>query len=123
MSEGNGHTGLTLDEILAIEDRSPVFCEIPEWGLDEGKPRGVWMLPCSGSERDKFEQADAGDQGGREHLLAGCLCDADGNRFNPSPAQLMELMGKSGKTIQRMAVMAADISGYFIRDPEDLAKN
>ena len=74
--------GLTLEQILAATDRTPVEVQAPEWG------GVVYILPMSGNDRDAFEAelTSLRDENGRTQvvgvrarLCARMLCDENGN--------------------------------------------
>ncbi len=121
-------TGLTKEQILAVQDVKPVAVEVPEWGGT------VYVRPMSAGERDRWEGEllDRSEmrkesiakavEDLRAVFLAKCLCDQDGTLLFGSE-DLKALSGKSYRAVDRVYEAAQTINGLSEADVEDLEKN
>ena len=119
---------LTLQEILAAQDRAPVEVEVPEWG------GVVYVVGMSGDDRDRFDStwgdklsqsSENGpvDLGGlRALVVSKTLCDADGVLLCSRESEVTQLGRKSASALDRVFALGAKLSGIELGD-EDTAGN
>lgn len=121
-------TGLTKEQILAIQDVQPVPVEVPEWGGT------VYVRPMSAGARDRWE-GDLIERGEKrkesiakatENLravfLSKCLCDESGVLLF-GPEDIAALSGKSYRAVDRAYEAAQSLNGLSESDVADLEKN
>ena len=121
-------TGLTKEQILAVQDVNPVAVEVPEWGGT------VYVRPMSAGERDRWEgellergekrkeSIKAATENLRAVFLAKCLCD-DAGVLLFGPDDIEALAGKSYRAVDRAFEAAQTINGLSEADVEELEKN
>ena len=121
-------TGLTKEQILAVQDVKPVAVEVSEWGGT------VYVRPMSAGERDRWEgdllergekrkeSIGAAVENLRSFFLAKCLCDEDGNLLF-GPGDVEALAAKNYKPIDRIYEVAQSLNGLSEADVEELEKN
>lgn len=103
--------GLTIEDVLPLDDCDVRKVECPEWGGD------VYLTVMSGDQRDEYDQRiadldDAGTlQGIRAFVVAASWCDENGKRANPSVENIARLGSKNGKAMQRLFKVACQLSG------------
>ena len=119
---------LTLDQIFAAQDRTPVVLDVPEWGGE------VFVVGMSGDDRDRFDsewgaRLNEGDKdepmdlgGLRAKVVAKTLCDESGVLFCSSEAHATQLGRKSAAALDRVFSLGCKLSGIDLAD-EDTAKN
>ncbi len=121
-------TGLTKEQILAVQDVQPVAVEIPEWGGT------VYVRPMSAGERDRWEgdlleRSEKRKEGVakavenlRAVFLSKCLCDQDGKLLF-GPDDIEALSGKSYRAVDRAYEAAQSLNGLSEADVAELEKN
>jgi hypothetical protein len=125
MSEQNGKTALTREQILAAIDMKIEAVEVPEWGGI------VYVRNLTGKARDKFESTRYRMKGKeveiihdntRAGLLSATLCDKDGV-LQFSQADIDALGDKNGAVLDRLFDVAQRLSGMRREDYEQKLKN
>lgn len=116
---------LNKQQILEASDIQMVPVDVPEWG-------GVVMVKgLTGKERDQFESSIVSFKGRnqtlnlsniRAKLACLAICDEDGNRLF-SEKELEELANKSAQALQRIFLVAQQLSGITGEDVDDYLKN
>ena len=121
-------TGLTKEQILAIQDVKPVPVPVPEWGGT------VYVRPMSAGQRDRWEgelldrtekRKDgiaAAVENMRAQFLAHCLCDENGVILF-GPDDIEALSGKSYRAMDLLYEKAQTINGLSEADITELEKN
>lgn len=108
---------LTLDEILAANDRTVRKVSTPEWGGD------VYVGTLTADERDAWERDAAEGKPTRASLVGRALCDENGVRLNPSPAQVMALGRKASGPMERCIDAIMALNCMRKSDVEEMEKN
>lgn len=118
---------LSIDDILAAEDRPIRREDAPEWGGT------IFLRAMTGDERDRYDQLtaemfegkDDGDdedwRGLRALHLSMTMCDADGERIAFTAAQRKGLGNKSSAVLVRLTAVANRLNG--MGTGEELEKN
>jgi len=127
MTQQNGNTPLTREEILAADDIISETVTIPEWR----KGGTVIVRGLMGDERDDFEascirgkgrKTEVNYRNARAKLVARSCFNPDGSRmFSDDDVAL--LGKKSAAALNRVYEVAARLSGLTEEDLEELAKN
>ena len=118
---------LSLDDIIAVEDRGIVDEDVPEWG-------GIVRLrPLSGRDRGRLEAKMVSLQGGqiqanvfagfREELVSMCLVDERGEPYPNRQAVVKAMAAKNSAVVDRLFVRCQKISGLSEEDVNDLVGN
>ncbi len=110
--------GLTIEQILAADDRPVSSVECPEWG---GR---VYVRPMSGAKRGELSERQSNAEDAQDFqvwLFAAGACDKDGNPLVVSEKQLADLAEKNAAPLERVAERVLAISG--IGDTEETEKN
>lgn len=93
---------LTLKQIKDANDLKVVRVPMPEWGGDDAF---VYIRNLKAWQRDRFE-AEVG-KGDSLHLyarlVAMSLCDEQGNFYDPTEEDIIELSEKSAAAMSRLA--------------------
>jgi hypothetical protein len=120
---------LDLAAVKGARDLKQVEVSVPEWG--EGAT--VALRGLTGTERDAFEAsaAERHEKGGiramsgiRAYLVALTLLNEKGERMFPdADAGAVELGGKSGLVIKRLADVAMSISGLSNEKVEEILRD
>jgi hypothetical protein len=99
---------LSIDELLAVEDRPITAVRIPAWNAE------VLLRVMTGVERDSMSSMQDNKtkptvKEMRRALFVRGLCDADGNRL---PAHVIEkLLEKSGVALEQLSQEIANLNG------------
>ena len=121
-------TGLTKEQILAVQDVQPVPVEVLEWGGT------VYVRPMSAGERDRWEGEllERGEkrkesiakatENLRAVFLAKCLCDDTGVLLF-GPEDIVALATKSYRAMDRAYEAAQSLNGLSAADVDELEKN
>lgn len=115
---------LTRNHILACQDQQTRIVAVPEWG------GSVMVWGMTGGERDSYEQAALDQRTGeritvkglRSRLVVMCVRDAGGRRLFTA-AHIPALALKSAAALDRVANVAAELSGLSDSDMEEMVKN
>ena len=116
---------LTKESIFAADDITTRRVEVPEWNGH------VFVRAMTGTARDAWEDEayqDDGDkvivlrQNARARLLAGTLCDEQGNLLF-GPADIDALGAKSIIPLDRLFEIAMGMNALRQGDVDDLEKN
>ena len=119
---------LTLQEIMAAQDRTPVEVEVPEWG------GAVYVVGMSGDDRDRFDSTwgaklnaatDDGpvDMSGlRALVVSKTLCNTEGVLLIQRESEVTQLGRKSSAALDRIFALGCKLSGIDLGD-DDVAKN
>lgn len=116
---------LSRDEIFRKHDILTEEVEVPEWG------GSVTVRGMTGRQRDAWEASFQKRQGKRTitdidnvraKLVAFCVVDVEGNRLF-TDGDVEELGGKSAAALDRIADVAARLSGIAEEDVEELVGN
>lgn len=120
---------LTLQEIIAAQDRTPVEVEVPEWG------GAVYVVGMSGDDRDRFDSTwgaklSASNEDGpidmaglRALVVSKTLCDADGVLLIKRESEVTQLGRKSSAALDKIFSLACKLSGIDLGDDDDMVKN
>ena len=117
---------LTLEAIMASDDKKIVKVPVAEWG------GFVFVKALSGKERDAFEASMLKGQGKSQHvdaqnvrakLCSLAICDKDGKRLFGKREQIDALGTKSAAALNRVYKIASELSGVTDEDVDDLVKN
>ena len=120
---------LTLQEIIAAQDRTPVEVEVPEWG------GAVYVVGMSGDARDRFDSTwgaklSASNEDGpidmaglRALVVSKTLCDADGVLLIQRESEVTQLGRKSSAALDKIFSLACKLSGIDLGDDDDMVKN
>ena len=120
---------LTLQEIIAAQDRTPVEVEVPEWG------GAVYVVGMSGDDRDRFDSTwgaklSASNEDGpidmaglRALVVSKTLCDADGVLLLKRESEVTQLGRKSSAALDKIFSLACKLSGIDLGDDDDMVKN
>ncbi len=108
---------LTLEQILAADDRSVEKVPCPEWGGD------VYVCTLTADERDAWEKDAASGKPTRASLVGRALCDKDGNRLNPTEAQVAALGKKASGPMERCVDAIMELNAMRKQDVEEMEKN
>ena len=119
-------TILTRDEILEVSDIQIELVEVPEWSGD------VYVKGMTGQERDQFEDSmiKRTKKGSfskvsladlRAKLCSLTICDADGKLLF-TLRDVHALSRKSAAALQRVYIVAQELSGITDEDVEDFAE-
>ena len=120
---------LTLQEIMAAQDRTPVEVKVPEWG------GVVYVVGMSGDDRDRFdtkwgaklsESSSDGpvDMAGlRALVVSKTLCDAEGVLLCSRESEVTQLGRKSSAALDKIFSLGCKLSGIDLEDDEAVAKN
>lgn len=132
-------SGLSIADVkrlvLAAKDRIPEPQATPEWPEVDGQ---IFLVPMSGVDRDRYDQVtsekmwpvddhgnprEADWRGIRAFALSLTMCDAAGELFAFSAAELATLGEKSGAVIDRLFERVKVLSGLKEKAKETAAKN
>lgn len=125
---------LTLEQILAADDRKIITVACPEWGGD------VAMMPFSGNDRDWYDQLQSSkrwptDESGKEvpeqadwqgiraAAVARAMCDEKGTRVKATEADVLALGERSGAALDRCYLALRKASGLGADEEEKAEKN
>lgn len=108
---------LSLEQILAAEDRSIRKVATPEWGGD------VYVCTLSADERDAWEKDAAAGKPTRASLVGMALCDENGTRLNPTAAQVVALGRKASGPMERCIDAIMALNCMRKQDVEEMEKN
>lgn len=117
-------TDLSIDDILATDDREYVTVEVPEWPKN-GKPGTVRLRNLSNSELIEYTEAMEGDKqakkrGNLELVRRSAINASGGPLF--TEAQVTLMLEKSAKAFNRLAKAALKLNGVTDDDTK-AAKN
>ena len=116
---------LTVDQILAADDRQIIDFPMPEWG--DG---GVYLQPMTSAARDAFEATMIPKRGKkgkksaerlrnfRARLVSRCVVTKDGKPYF-TRKQVDELGEKSAAPMSRLFEKCQEINGITKEDMED----
>lgn len=116
---------LDREAILKANDIEKREVYIPEWG------GSVYVRGMTGRERDQFEATIIRQRGrnteinmknARAKLVVMCTVDQEGNRLF-TDADVALLSEKSAKALDRIFVVAQELSGITREDMEELTEN
>jgi len=120
---------LTLQEIMAAQDRTPIEIDVPEWG------GAVYVVGMSGDDRDRFDSSwgaklSASNEDGpidmaglRSLVVSKTLCDADGVLLIQRESEVTQLGRKSSAALDKIFSLACKLSGIDLGDDDDAVKN
>ena len=122
-------TGLTAEEILAMEDLVIEPHTVTEWNN-----RVVYVKSLSAAERGEIEAQAARfkELKGRDDSYAKTftvrmawmgMCDPSGKRLFDKPEQVAQLQKKNAAAISGIAEHTQKLSGFSPKDMEELEKN
>jgi hypothetical protein len=97
---------LSIDELLAVEDRPVTPVWVPAWNAH------IPARVMTGVERDSLgtlleKKPTQVEQ--RRAIFARCLCDADGNRLKPDV--INKILEKSSVALQQLSQALSDLNG------------
>lgn len=107
---------LSLEDILAADDRKPHPVDVPEWG---GR---VYVRGMSGVQREELEREGL-EYGLASRIVAFGLCGENGEEMGWTAKQVHELGSKSAGVLLRLASKVQQLSGMSAADVEELEKN
>lgn len=116
---------LDREAILKANDIEKREVYIPEWG------GSVYVRGMTGRERDQFEaniirqrgrNTEINMKNARAKLVVMCTVDQEGNRLF-TDADVALLSEKSAKALDRIFVVAQELSGITREDMEELTEN
>ncbi len=116
---------LDREAILKANDIEKREVYVPEWG------GSVYVRGMTGRERDQFEaniirqrgrNTEINMKNARAKLVVMCTVDQEGNRLF-TDADVALLANKSAKALDRIFVVAQELSGITREDMEELTEN
>ncbi len=120
---------LTKEQILQPRRLEVREVDVPEWG--EGAT--VHIRELTGNERDVYEGAMVGVEededdpdaipggsfrGLRAKLVALAMCNAEGESFGFTPAEVEQLGNKGSAVLDRLFKVAQSLSGFDVKESE-----
>ena len=126
MFKGKDMPILGREDILQADDIKRELVEVPEWGGT------VWVKGMTGAERDRFEGSivRVGQDGKdskmdlsniRAKLCSMAICDESGKKLF-TQADIKELTDKSASALQRIFLVAQNLSGIGDDDIKELSE-
>ena len=101
-------TGLTIEQILAADDRPIDFVECPEWS---GR---YYLRPMTGTQRGEFERRSQNathHEDIRNYLVTSAGCTEQGEPLEWTAKQVEALADKNAAVLDRIADKVMEISG------------